>query len=189
MIANAPTVTAYCAAEITLVERLQFAQEPHLMSATPAITAHVTLDLHGVSCPGPLVAAKHVVDELEAGQVLLLISDCPGARDDLMAWARHTGKEILQIDELGGHKRAYYIQKGDPHPCNLVLDMRGARCPGPVVEAAKLLDGMQPGEVLKLVSDCKGVSRDVTAWVKARGCTLLAAVENAAGVHRFYIQR
>ena len=48
---------------------------------------NVVLDMKGLSCPKPLIGAKRMVDELAAGQVLLLISDCPGTQDDLFAWA------------------------------------------------------------------------------------------------------
>jgi TusA-related sulfurtransferase len=153
------------------------------------IKPHAILDLTGLRCPGPLVGAKQVVDELEDGQILLLISDCPGARDDLLAWARHTGKELLKVEELDTKRHGYYIQKGDPYPADVVLDMRGARCPGPIVEAAQLLQGMQSGEVMKLVSNCQGAPADIAAWVEARGCTLLGTVESAGGVYRFYIRR
>mgnify|MGYP000887720822 CR=1 FL=1 len=44
---------------------------------------NVVLDMKGLSCPKPLIGAKRMVDELAAGQVLLLISDCPGTQDDL----------------------------------------------------------------------------------------------------------
>ena len=47
---------------------------------------HVTLDMKGAACPGPLLGAKRVLDELQAGEVMLLISDCPGTRDDLGSW-------------------------------------------------------------------------------------------------------
>ena len=37
------------------------------------------------------------VDAL-AAQVLLLLSDCPGTRDDLFAWARQTGNEVTHTE-------------------------------------------------------------------------------------------
>ena len=57
------------------------------MSTKPA----VTLDMSGLSCPAPLIGAKKIVDDMEPGQSLLLVSDCPGTSDDLFAWARQTG--------------------------------------------------------------------------------------------------
>ncbi len=79
--------------------------------------------------------------------------------------------------------------KGHAHNANVTLDIRGAVCPGPIVEAKKLLNGMQVGEVLKLVSDCPGVQSDIGGWASATGMTLLETVEAAAGVHEFYIRK
>jgi tRNA 2-thiouridine synthesizing protein A len=86
----------------------------------------------------------------------------------------------------------YYIQKGANAKLpkvNVELDIRGAVCPGPIVEAKKLLNGMQTGEVLKLTSDCPGVQSDITGWAAATGMTLLDTVEISIGVHQFYIRK
>jgi TusA-related sulfurtransferase len=50
--------------------------------------ATVTLDVCGLPCPAPLLGAKKLVDDLQPGQTLRLISDCPGTADDLFAWAK-----------------------------------------------------------------------------------------------------
>ena len=66
----------------------------------------VTLDLCGLNCPAPLLGAKHVIDDLRPGQVMQLISDCPGTPDDLFAWSRHTGNEVIGTDssaDAGSH--------------------------------------------------------------------------------------
>ena len=132
-----------------------------------------------------------MVDELAAGQVLLLISDCPGTQDDLFAWAKHTGNRILKAEKMPDGGTGFHIQKGNgqAHKANVTLDIRGAVCPGPIVEAKKLLKGMQVGEVLKLVSDCPGVQTDIVGWAAATGMSLLETVEAGAGVHEFYIRK
>ncbi|MBK8118859.1 MAG: sulfurtransferase TusA family protein [Sulfuritalea sp.] len=45
--------------------------------------ATVTLDVCGLPCPAPLLGAKKLIDDLQPGQTLRLISDCPGTADDL----------------------------------------------------------------------------------------------------------
>jgi len=152
---------------------------------------NVVLDMKGLSCPRPLIGAKRMVDELAAGQVLLLISDCPGTEDDLFAWAKLTGNQILKTEKMPDGGTGYQIQKGKGHlhDANVTLDIRGAVCPGPIVEAKKLLNGMQTGEVLRLVSDCPGVQSDIDGWAAATGMKVLETVEAAAGVHEFYIQK
>jgi len=153
---------------------------------------NVVLDMKGLSCPRPLIGAKRMVDELGAGQVLLLISDCPGTQDDLFAWARQTGNRILKTERMPEGGTGYHIQKGTvtkQPAANVTLDIRGAVCPGPIVEAKKLLNGMQPGEVLKLISDCPGVQSDIEGWATATGMTLLENIEVSAGMHEFYIRK
>lgn len=160
---------------------------------TPMDNVNVVLDMKGLSCPRPLIGAKRMVDELVTGQVLLLISDCPGTQDDLFAWAKQTGNQILKTERMPDSGTGYYIQKKGAamrHPAaNVTLDIRGAVCPGPIVEAKKLLNGMQAGEVLKLVSDCPGVQSDIVGWASATGMTLLETMESSAGVHEFYIRK
>ena len=152
---------------------------------------NVTLDMRGTRCPAPLLGAKRIVDDLKPGEVLVLLSDCPGTPDDLFAWAKYTGNHVAQTERLpaGGH--AYYIQHGrSRHPtASAVLDLRGTVCPGPIVEAKKLLNGMQRGETLKLVSNCPGIGSDVADWVKATGFTLVATDEIAPGEFEFYIRK
>jgi TusA-related sulfurtransferase len=152
---------------------------------------HVTLDMKGAACPGPMLGAKRVLDDLLAGEVMLLVSDCPATKDDLFAWPKYADVKILKTRKLPRGGTEYYIRKGKARRVspNAVLDVRGSTCPGPVVEAKKLLDGMRKGEVLQLVSDCPGIRADVRSWVKATGLELADARESAPGEYRFYIRK
>ncbi|OGT01732.1 MAG: hypothetical protein A3F73_07515 [Gallionellales bacterium RIFCSPLOWO2_12_FULL_59_22] len=67
--------------------------------------------------------------------------------------------------------------------------MCGAVCPGPIVEAKKLLNGMRAGEILKLISDCPGVQSDIEGWAAATGMTVLENIEVSVGMHEFYIRK
>jgi len=152
---------------------------------------HITLDMKGAACPGPLLGAKRVLDELLAGEVMLLISDCPATKDDLHSWPRYADVEIVKTEKRPRGGTGYYIRKGkaqrvSPHA---VLDVCGATCPGPIVEAKKLLNGMRRGEILQLVSDCPGIRADVRSWVRATGLELADARESAAGEYQFSIRK
>lgn len=152
---------------------------------------NVVLNVKGLTCPGPLLGAKRMVDDLEDGQILLLISDCPGTQDDLFAWTRQTDNQVLQTEKLPDGGTGYYILKGKGHPfkANVLLDIRGVLCPGPIVEAKKLLNGMQSGEILKLTSNCPGIRSDIDGWAKATGMTILESVEIAPGEYDFFIRK
>jgi len=152
---------------------------------------HVTLDLTGLACPGPLLGAKRVLDELLAGEVMLLVSDCPATHDDLLSWPKYTDVEILKSTKRPRGGTGYYIRKGKTRLVspNAVLDMRGSTCPGPIVEAKKLLGGMHKGEVLRLLSDCSGIRSDLGSWAKATGHELLDAREISPGEYQFHIRK
>lgn len=154
-------------------------------------TPMAVLDMSGMACPAPLVGAKRVVDDLLAGQVLVLISDCPGTSDDLAAWARVTGNEVLSSDKHADGKTAYSIRKGGAgkRRVNVTLDIRGVSCPGPILEAKKLLDAMQSDEILLLISNCPGTPADVKSWAKSGSIELEAAVEAGRGTHEFYLRK
>jgi len=151
----------------------------------------VTLDMTGTACPGPLLGAKRILDELLAGEVMLLISDCPGTKDDLFSWPKYSDVEILRTETLAQGRTGYYIRKGKIQRVspNAVLDVRGATCPGPIVEAKKLLNGMRKGEMLQLVSDCPGIRADVRSWVKSTGLELADTRESAPGEFQFHIRK
>jgi TusA-related sulfurtransferase len=151
------------------------------------------LDVSGLPCPAPLLGAKKLIDDLQPGQTLRLVSDCPGTGDDLFAWAKVTGHVVLGIEKLGGHKSAYLIQRAggatSTPNAHVTLDMRGVSCPGPIVQAKKLLDGMQKGEVLQLVSDCPGSADDIMSWARAGAAELVFSHESGRGVHEFYLRK
>jgi TusA-related sulfurtransferase len=161
------------------------------MSVDIAVKPNLTLDMTGSVCPGPLLAAKALLDGLADGQVLLLVSNCPGTQDDLFAWARYTEHQVLKTERLAGGAVGFYIEKGKPRrrAAHAVLDIRGVACPGPIVEAKKLLNGMHPGEVLRVVSNCPGIRTDMAAWAKATAVKLLDTVESAPGEYEFYLTK
>jgi len=159
------------------------------MSEKPA----VTIDLSGLPCPAPLLGAKKIIDDLQPGQVLLLLSDCPGTQDDLFAWCKYTGNEVMSAVKQADGKTAYMLKKAGGASstpiAHVTLDMRGVSCPGPILQAKKLLDGMKAGEVLQLVSDCPGAVADVESWSNATAVELLASLPMARGAQEFYLKK
>jgi TusA-related sulfurtransferase len=159
--------------------------------STQNLHANVKLDLRGLTCPAPLLGAKRVVDDLKNEQILLLISDCPGTKDDLFAWAEQTHNDVLKTEAMPDGGTGYYIMKGKgvAHKANVILDIRGVLCPGPIVEAKKLLNAMNSGEILKLVSNCPGIRSDIVGWANMTGIKIISTVETAAGEYEFYLQK
>lgn len=153
----------------------------------------VTIDMSGLPCPAPLLGAKKIIDDLQAGQSMLLLSDCPGSSDDLHAWCRYTGNEMVNIVKQADGKTAYTLRKAggaNTTPvAHVTLDMRGVSCPGPIVEAKRLLDGMKAGEVLQLVSDCPGALDDIESWSRIAAVELLASLPMARNAREYYLRK
>ncbi|MHB8845202.1 MAG: sulfurtransferase TusA family protein [Nitrospirota bacterium] len=68
------------------------------------------LDAKGVSCPLPILKTKKAMDALGKGQVLKVEATDPGSKNDMAAWARRTGNELLRVDE-GPGTYTFYIKK------------------------------------------------------------------------------
>ncbi|MEZ5653899.1 MAG: sulfurtransferase TusA family protein [Burkholderiaceae bacterium] len=161
------------------------------MADTKTIQPHVTLDVTGTTCPGPVLGVRKVISELAEGEVLLLLSDCPGTRDDLEAWSAHTGNALLRSERVREGVTGYYVQRGRraERAADVVLDMRGSVCPGPIIEARKMLASMPVGSVLKMASNCPGAKADVADWARLTGVELLDTVELGDHEWEFYLRR
>jgi TusA-related sulfurtransferase len=161
------------------------------MSKQATLAPDARLDLSGLVCPAPLLGAKQVVDDLKPGQILALVSDCPGTRDDLFIWARHTGNEIVHVEHQAANRSVFYIRKGKApvRRAQVILDMRGAVCPGPILEACRVLEGMKPREVLRLLTDCPAARDEVRSWTEATGVELADAREIGASEWEFFLRR
>lgn len=68
------------------------------------------LDATGLACPMPIVKTKKSIDELSSGQVLEVHATDKGAQNDLTAWAKKTGHEILDSKEEEGIYK-FWIKK------------------------------------------------------------------------------
>ena len=72
--------------------------------------ADVTLDCIGLYCPMPIYQTAKKLEELKTGQVLEVLADDEGIKEDMPAWCRATGNELLGIEEAAeGYK--VYIKK------------------------------------------------------------------------------
>ena len=68
----------------------------------------------------------------------------------------------------------------DPLPVR-VIDCTGRPCPVPVVELARALLAVAPGEVVEVVSDDPAARLDVPAFCRMRGHAFLGEVARPVG--------
>ena len=68
------------------------------------------IDCKGLSCPMPVIKTKKALNEMESGQVLKVEATDKGALNDMPAFAKRTGNEIVESSEENG-VFIFYIKK------------------------------------------------------------------------------
>jgi tRNA 2-thiouridine synthesizing protein A len=74
--------------------------------------ADQTLDCMGFYCPIPIYKTAQKIKELKPGEVLEIVADDKGIKQDMPAWCRTTGNECLGIEEKDGEFRVFVRKKG-----------------------------------------------------------------------------
>jgi tRNA 2-thiouridine synthesizing protein A len=69
--------------------------------------ADKTLDCVGLYCPMPIVKTTQEVKKMKVGEVLEVIADDKGIKQDMPAWCKITGNECLGVEEQGGEIKVY----------------------------------------------------------------------------------
>ena len=73
-------------------------------------SADKELDCRGMNCPLPILKTKKAIEELSVGQVLKMIATDPGSVNDIAAWTRRTGHELMESEQNGG-EYTYFLRK------------------------------------------------------------------------------
>jgi tRNA 2-thiouridine synthesizing protein A len=80
--------------------------------ANPSTALESTdLDCSGLLCPLPVYKAALVLNQLEEGQVLRLVTTDPGALADIPAMARQRGDTLVEVVE-DGDRQVFTLRKG-----------------------------------------------------------------------------
>ncbi len=68
------------------------------------------------------------------------------------------------------------------------LDCSGLACPMPILKTKKAVDGLQIGQVLKMIATDPGSTSDIEAWTQKTGHELVGS-EQENDKFVFYIKR
>ncbi len=68
------------------------------------------------------------------------------------------------------------------------LDCVGLYCPMPIVKTSQEIKEMQPGEVLEVIADDKGIKSDMPAWASKTGNEFLG-MEEKDGEIKVYVKK
>ena len=69
--------------------------------------ADQTLDCVGLYCPMPIVKTSQQIKKMKVGDILEVIADDKGIKQDMPAWCEATGNECLGMEEQGGEIKLY----------------------------------------------------------------------------------
>jgi tRNA 2-thiouridine synthesizing protein A len=75
------------------------------------MNADKILDAKGLACPMPIVKTKKAMNDMETGQVLEVLTTDKGAKNDLTAWAKSGGHELMDHKEEND-VFTFWIKKG-----------------------------------------------------------------------------
>ncbi len=72
---------------------------------------------------------------------------------------------------------------------DVVLECLGLYCPMPIVKTAQRIQELEPGQVLEIVSDDRGIKSDMPAWCSKTGNEFLGIEERDGEFHVFVRRR
>ncbi len=76
-----------------------------------AVKPAAVVDARGSACPGPLMEAKKAIGKVKVGEVLEVLSNDPGTKDDIPLWAQKVGHEFIGYLSADGYDRIFVTRK------------------------------------------------------------------------------
>jgi TusA-related sulfurtransferase len=72
-----------------------------------SITAKLIVDARGTACPGPLLAAKKAIGEIESGEIMEILSADEGTKHDIPKWCQKMSHDFLGFVENDSYTRLF----------------------------------------------------------------------------------
>jgi tRNA 2-thiouridine synthesizing protein A len=73
------------------------------------------LDVTGLFCPLPILLAAREMRKLQPGDLLEVVGDDPGIREDMPVWCERAGHRLVEMEEEEGKIRSL-VEKGQGRP-------------------------------------------------------------------------
>ena len=74
------------------------------------------LDVTGALCPLPILLAAREMRKLRPGDLLEVVGDDPGIREDMPVWCERAGHRLLEMAEEEPGRLRSLVEKGEPRP-------------------------------------------------------------------------
>jgi tRNA 2-thiouridine synthesizing protein A len=68
------------------------------------------LDTVGLKCPHPVIKIAVKAPDMEPGDILEILGDCPTFERDVLTWCKRLEKDVLSVEYEGGDKKRIQIQ-------------------------------------------------------------------------------
>ena len=68
------------------------------------------LDTFGLKCPQPVLKLAVLAPDMQMGDVLEVLGDCPTFEKDLRIWCERLGKVFLSVKDEGKDRKRIQIQ-------------------------------------------------------------------------------
>lgn len=72
-----------------------------------ALAPQKLVDARGTACPGPLLAAKKAIGDLESGEIMEILSSDEGTKHDIPKWCEKMEHEFLGIVDEDSYSRLF----------------------------------------------------------------------------------
>ena len=69
--------------------------------------ADKSLDCVGLYCPMPIVKTAEKMKSLAPGEILEVVADDTGIKQDMKAWCEATGNELMGVVDTDGEIKVY----------------------------------------------------------------------------------
>lgn len=70
-----------------------------------------TLDVKGMLCPMPVIKAKQAISQVPVGGLLEVIATDPAAKEDIPAWVRRAGHDLISMQQENETFKFYVKRK------------------------------------------------------------------------------
>lgn len=68
------------------------------------------LDTCGLKCPQPVLKIAEMLPQMQPGDILEVVGDCPTFEQDVRNWCERMGKTLLSVRNEEGDKKRIQIQ-------------------------------------------------------------------------------
>jgi tRNA 2-thiouridine synthesizing protein A len=75
------------------------------------VKSNLVVDARGTACPGPLLAAKKAIADLESGEIMEILSADEGTKNDIPRWCEKVGHEYLGCFDEDSFSRLFLVKE------------------------------------------------------------------------------